>query len=111
MERGGVSDFSAVERAVIGGQALLWIAWDGDKIRACAVTELSWINNDKVCTIVAVGGSDPAEWMGFIKNLENFARNEGCARIREMGRKGWVRVMKDYKMTAIMLEKDLTDGR
>src|SRR5712692_5956670 len=40
MKRGDISPFSAVEDAVLCGDALLWIVRDGLEIPAAAVTEL-----------------------------------------------------------------------
>lgn len=38
MEKGRLSDFAAVERDVLAERALLWLAWNGETIKAAAVT-------------------------------------------------------------------------
>jgi hypothetical protein len=108
MRRGGISDFSAVERDVLGGGALLWLAWDGEEIVAAAVTELSLVRGRKLCTIVACGGRARRRWLHLLAELETFARREGCEATRICGRRGWTRVLPDYRATRVILEKELT---
>jgi hypothetical protein len=58
MEKGRLSSYADVERAVLASAALLWIAWNGEKIKAAAVTELGVANGEKFCTVVACGGHE-----------------------------------------------------
>ena len=106
MRRGGVSDFSGVERDVFSGAALLWLAWDGREIAAAAVTELTLVHGRRLCTIVACGGHDRKRWLHLLADLENFARREGCEATRIYGRRGWVRALHDYRATRVILEKE-----
>jgi hypothetical protein len=105
--RGGLTDVGAVERSVCRGDALLWLAWDGENILAAAVTELARIGRVKVCTIVACGGTNFPLFAPLIAGLERHAREEGCARMRVCGRRGWARLLADYSTTRIVLEKEL----
>jgi hypothetical protein len=108
MRRGGISDFSGVERDVLGGSALLWLGWDGQEIVAAAVTELALIHGRKVCTIVACGGRARRRWLHLLAELETFARREGCQATRMYARRGWTRVLPDYRATRVILEKELS---
>src|ERR1700704_6306265 len=78
MTRGGITDLADVEGAVHAARALVWIAigpedkrvetpvfpaWccerpdgNGLAIKAAAVTQLSSVDGDRFCTIVACGG-------------------------------------------------------
>ena len=107
MRRGRLSDFAAVERAVLAGAQLLWLAADTRTIYAAAVTSLDVVNGEKLCTIVACGGRARALWLPLIAVLEDFARAEGCRAIRILGRRGWARALPDYRITRIVLEKQL----
>ena len=107
MRRGAISDFSGVERDVLDGRALLWLAWDGQEIAAAAVTELSQVHGRKLCTIVACGGRMRRRWLHLIAELETFARREGCEATRMYARRGWIRVLPDYRATRVILEKEL----
>jgi hypothetical protein len=127
MERGAITDVADVECAVLAGRALVWIAWDGRKrpdgnetsIKAAAVTQLSVVNGARFCTVVACGaspskpaarrqGRDRDEWLPLLAGLEHYARAEDCKAMRIFGRRGWERVLPDYKAARVLLEKELT---
>src|SRR5689334_24135377 len=95
MRRGGVGDVGDVARALRDGAALLWLAWDGERIIAAAVTEIAQFGGEKLCAILACGGTGFARFGHLIGGLEHYARAEGCVRMRICGRKGWVRLLPD----------------
>lgn len=109
LERGSISDFPDVERDVLSGEShtLLWMAWDTRNILAAAVTQLSLVNHQQHCTILACGGSGKGEWMHLIGDLEKYAKAEGCKSMRIWGRRGWERELPTYKARRVMLEKML----
>jgi hypothetical protein len=130
MQRGATGAFQPVAQSVLAGRALVWLATDGERIRAAAVTELHATEWRKVCVIVACGSVSSARdrtipavssgrnrinpasagmrsWLHLIGEIEQFAKDEGCAATRIVGRKGWARVLKDYRTKRIILEKDL----
>jgi hypothetical protein len=107
MRKGRISEFADVERAVLDGLQLLWVAADTSAIWAAAVTQLGYANGEKFCTIVACGGRERARWLPLKGELETFAKAEGCAAIRIHGRRGWAREFPDYRLTRILLEKQL----
>jgi hypothetical protein len=111
LARGGVDDAVAelarIARDVLSGAALLWLAWNGERILAAAVTELSHVNGVKTCTIVACGGRGWPRFGALIAGLEDFARREGCTRMRICGRRGWARRLRDYALARVILEKKL----
>jgi hypothetical protein len=86
----------------------LWIAFTSQKVIAACLTELVTLDNRKVCNIISIGGSGILQWLHHIKTLEAFAKAKGCAAMRYPEiRKGWQRVLKDYHVTKITLEKAL----
>jgi hypothetical protein len=107
MEKGRLSDYADVEHSVRNGSALLWIAWDGERIKAAAVTELGKANGEKFCTIVACGGSDRGQWLHLLAGLEAYGKAEGCAAMRIYGRRGWLKLLPEYRTTRVLLEKTL----
>ena len=107
MRKGRISEFADVEEAVLAGTQLLWVAADRQAIWAAAVTQLSRANGETFCTIVACGGRERARWLPLKAQLETFAKAEGCAAIRIHGRRGWAREFPDYRLTRILLEKEL----
>ena len=107
VERGGISDFATVEHNVRNGSVLLWLAWDGTEICACAATELSGANGKKNCTIVACAGKQRGAWLPLIADLESYAKAEGCHAMLIFGRRGWEREIANYRVKGIILEKEL----
>ena len=103
----GLTSFSAIEKAILSGDMLLWVVWDGTQILAAAVTQLTGEDNRKVGTIVALGGTCLDRFAHLRSTLEDHFRDEGCAISRVFGRKGWARHLKDYEMTSLVLEKAL----
>jgi hypothetical protein len=104
--RTDLTHFDEVERDVLSGNGLLWIAWSGT-IEAAATTVLTETNTGRVCVLTACGGTDMRRWLSLLETIEAYARDEGCARLRIFGRKGWARVLKDYRVTNIVLERQL----
>lgn len=106
VERGRMTDFECVERDVLSGDALLWLASQDHEIYGAAVTQLQKANGRKFCAIVACGGSNLDLWLSLIVDLETYARNEGCEAMMIFGREGWKRKL-DYTVSAVVLEKEL----
>lgn len=101
----GLSDFNEVEDSILDGDSLLWLAWNGRAIEAAASTRLERANGQLACVIVACGGSDMSRWLGLIAGIEKYAQDEGCVCTRIIGRKGWMRALKDYQMHHVILER------
>jgi hypothetical protein len=107
IERGGLSRFEDVERDVLAGASLLWLAWDGRAVAAAAVTQLAATDTGKVCILVACGGTRMRRWLPLLAVIETYARSETCALVRILGRKGWMRVLPQYRAQRVVLEKNL----
>jgi hypothetical protein len=106
MRRGAMGTFADVEASVRDGSALLWLACRNEQILAAAVTQLTRSNDRKVCTVLALGGSERPKWLPLREQLEAYARAEGCTAMRVCGRTGWARLLPDYRVRRIVLEKD-----
>lgn len=108
--RGAISQFAEIERDILEGRMLLWVAWDGTKIVAAAVTQLSAApDGRKTGTIVACGADGRAlgKFIHLHARLEQFFREEGCARVSILGRPGWKWFLPDYRIKAVIMEKAL----
>jgi hypothetical protein len=108
MLRGAITDFDEVKKAVLAARALVWIAWDGTEIKAAAVTQLNTVHGVRFCTIVACGGRERGEWLPLIAGLERYAKSENCQAMRIFGRRGWERLLPDYRPARVLLQKELT---
>lgn len=107
MDRTALGNFGDVEREVLGGMQQLWLAWNGSAIEAAAVTRLVLIGNRKICILVACGGKGRKRWLPLIAGIEQFARDEGCRAVRIIGRKGWQRILADYRVNYVVMDREL----
>jgi hypothetical protein len=109
--RTGLSAFRDIEREILCGSALLWLAveTEGSKIAilAAASTRLQQSDAGKVCVITACGGKEMPRWLGLIGGIEQFAKDEGCQYVRIFGRKGWLRALDGYEQRHVILDKEL----
>lgn len=106
--RTGLNAFSDLEADILFGRSLLWVTWDGKAIEAAAATILIRSEVGMTCIITACGGSRMTRWLPLIAQIENYARNEGCARVRIYGRRGWLRVLDGYAQKHVIMDKDLS---
>lgn len=95
-----------VTEALAKGQANLWIGED-EAIRCAVVTRVHKTARGRVCEIWLMGGKDRADWLHFIDEIEAMARANGCVAMEIVGRPGWRRVLPDYRLSAVVIEKVL----
>lgn len=107
MERADIGSFAQVEADALSGANLLWIATDGQRIGAAAITDIHETERRKVCVLVANGGERMREWVHLIAGLEDYAKAEGCTAMRILGPRAWARVLHGYHERAVVLERVL----
>lgn len=104
------SDLTADEIRENAKQSLmrLWLGEiDGRVVMAGAVVEIM-IGEERVAHIAALSGTGMRFWLtAFLTEFESLAKANGIDRVRLNGRKGWARALRDYRMTAVVLEKRL----
>ncbi len=103
MRRGGMGTNEAVKDDVMNGRALLWCGVADGRAHVWAVTELQ----DDACVVVAASGGDRRTWLHCLRDLEAYGRAEGKKHMRIFGRKGWARVLPEYRTARIVLERAL----
>ena len=90
----------------------LWISWNvkTNNVEAAIVTEIIDYPRLRSCRYFLAGGTNMKSWFNPIKEqIEQWAKLNKCQRIELVGRKGWVKWLKDYKQKHIILMKDLTN--
>ncbi len=107
IEKTDLSDFADVEDDVLAGDQLLWLALS-DHIEAAATTHLIKTRGKPVLVVTAVAGAQRERWLPLRKQIESYAKAEGCKCVRLYGRKGWERVLEDYRAQYLIMEKELT---
>jgi hypothetical protein len=99
--------FADIEADILAGRSLLWMAWNGRSVEAAAATILINSEIGRACVITVCGGSDMKRWLPLIGQIEAYARNEGCERVRIYGRRGWLRALNGYEQQHIIMDKEL----
>lgn len=88
-------------------RGFLWVLVDVDKrIVAACTTSLQPARRGLACRVVACGGSK-GDWERCISRIEDYARGEGCYKMKVDGRDGWGRVLSDYHPVRVSFEKGL----
>lgn len=88
-------------------QMLLWVRWDGEVLRAAAVTQLVIVPRGKICTVIACGGERVGSWKAALAPIETYAKEQACVAMRIQGRVAWSKVFDDYELEWVTLEKGL----
>lgn len=92
----------------------LWMVIDTEsaepknKAVAAGVSSLQ-VNDDgsKTANIETLGGENMKEWFSLRGEFEEWAKREGCKDVRLWARKGWLRHLTDFKITAYILRKEV----
>ena len=93
---------------ITSGDMQLWIATRDNQILASMVTQIVPYPQKRVLRIISIGGEGMDQWIGYIPLIEDWALSMGCTALECWGRKGWLRVLKDWKCSYHILTKDLT---
>ncbi|MDB5606725.1 MAG: hypothetical protein JWP25_3625 [Bradyrhizobium sp.] len=104
IEKTGLSDFAEIERDILSGDQLLWLAIS-DHVEAAAATHLVKTPGKPMLVITACSGLQRERWLPLKSKIENYARAEGCRAVRLYGRKGWERALSDYRVEHVIMEK------
>ena len=89
------------------GNMQLWVSIEGKEVLACMVTQIAPYPNKRVLRILALGGVEMEKWIQFLPDIEHWAMGIGCTALEAWGRKGWLRILQDWKCSYHILTKDL----
>lgn len=89
------------------GEWHLLAVW-ADRIKAVLAVEVyTELSGLRVAAIRFTTGEHSHEWAHLISEIENWAKSQGCGKIETWARKGWVKRLPEYRMTHVLLEKDI----
>jgi len=91
-----------VARAIVDNHAQLWRGKHSE-----IVTEIKVYPTIQVCRIWLAGGDMDELVKEMLPDVEAWAKERGCARMEICGRKGWKRVLKDYREQYAVLTKEI----
>ena len=95
-----------VAMACMAGQWQLWVIGQDDEIQAVGITEIVNFPRQRKCLIRYLSGTLEAvlpHWAVF----ESWAREQKCHTFEIYGRKGWERVLSDWKKQHVIFTRNL----
>ena len=94
--------------SLVSGRRHLWAVADDKTILAIIGVDVGTSPSGiTIATIRFATGANSNSWVHLIEELEGHARAFGCQKMEMWARKGWERKLPDYKLSHVMLEKDL----
>jgi len=94
--------------AISEGAMQLWIALEEKELLASMITQIVTYPRKNVLRIISISGDDMYKWIDYIPTIEDWALSMGCTSLECWGRKGWLKVLKDWKCSYHIITKDLT---
>jgi hypothetical protein len=88
-------------------QMQLWLVHTDGKIEACFVTQIINYPGTRLCNILLAAGKGRQRWQHWISILEDWAREQGCNGMESVARLGWKRILRGWRHTKILIERDL----
>jgi len=94
--------------AITNGDMQLWTAIKDNEIVASMVTQIVPYPRKRILRIISIAGEEMNGWIKYLPLIEDWALSMGCTSLECWGRKGWLKVLKDWKCSYHILTKDLT---
>ena len=91
LDNGSQWSIDEIRDRLLDGRMQLW-SYGEFEHQAVLVTRMT-----DHCLLLALSGYDMARWIHHLSLVEGMARQVGCKEMRVHGRRGWSRVLKDYK--------------
>ena len=89
------------------GNMQLWIATEDKDIHAVMVTQFVIYPQKNILRIISLAGDDFEKIRNFQEMIEGFAIKNECTALEMWGRKGWKKLLPDWRDTYIVYTKDL----
>lgn len=93
---------------ILKGRYILMVAIeDGEVIGHCTMMPVDHPNK-RILDLITVGGTRLNEWLDLILiEIYNVARDLKCSAVYTCGRKGWERILKDFKPQYVICIKEI----
>ena len=89
------------------GDMQLWVVVENKHVNAALVTQIIPYPQKKVLRLISLAGENFQEIKDFLEMVEVFALKNGCTALEMWGRKGWKKLLSDWKDSYIVFTKDL----
>ena len=91
------------------GEMQLWIAIEDKELIAALITQVIPYPQKKVLRLISLAGEDFSKFKDFISMVESFAIRSECSSLEMWGRKGWKKLLPDWKDSYIVFTKDIKE--
>ena len=100
--------FPGIVRRLQTSEWQLWLIGNDSGVLACLGTQINFRDDgQKAFCVTFLSGSDMKSWLHLLEDLEKWALAQGCIRSTITARKGFARMLPDYRAYHVELEKDL----
>ena len=89
------------------GDMQLWVVVENKSVIAALVTQVIPYPQKRVLRLISLAGEDFNKIKDFLEMVEVFAIKCECSSLEMWGRKGWKRLLSDWKDSYIVYTKDL----
>jgi len=92
-------------RGVSRGDAQLWLAADGGRVRSALATEIVASPDSKVFRVLWFSGS--RDDVHHFRRIRDWAAEQGCTTLIYEGRKGWARMRPTAKVVGMIYQEEI----
>ena len=89
------------------GDMQLWVVVENKHVNAALVTQIISYPQKRILRLISLAGDNFQEIKDFLEMVEVFALKNGCTALEMWGRKGWKKLLSDWKDSYIVYTKDL----
>ena len=89
------------------GDMQLWVVVENKRINAALVTQIIPYPQKRILRLISLAGDNFQDIKDFLEMVEVFALKNGCTALEMWGRKGWKKLLSDWKDSYIVYTKDL----
>ena len=94
-----------IKEMLLKKEAQIWTSYEGTQLDSVCITRIVIHPKNNYLEILAMAGSSLS--LPHLRTIEDWGRDVGCKKIKLEGRRGWKRLLIDYKEGLIQLEKEL----
>jgi len=89
------------------GDMQLWVVVEDKRVIAALVTQIIPYPQKKILRLISLAGEEFNKIKNFLEMVESFAVKCECSGLEMWGRKGWKKLLPDWKDSYIVYTKDL----
>ena len=94
---------------VTEGHMQLWIVAENKEIIAALVTQIITYPQKRILRLVSLAGEDFNKFKHFLDMVQSFAIQKDCTALELWGRKGWKKLLPEWKSEYIVYTKDIRE--